>query len=414
MGKRIMVMLAGMALSASLTNAQAGAEIVFGYSMDGRPVSYPRIVQGKNAGTDGFCAALREHLQAEGYQIREVEQWFDTRFTPFAQSLAGKPGLECGPHSRTLARVAALQATDGAFKGEFSQTFAVTATKLLVRSERLAALYTQPATLRIGVLKSAQAGSPVTSTVIEGVFANAQIVALASRKEAVERLLQPLEATDALDAYASDEILLDSMLNNPDEIPAGQREHYSIEPPLYGFSREEYAVVVYNDPQLTQTVNAWLESAAGTAATAALQPASDGFVRSLQWLARGDHLFMARSLLSLLAVGVALLLTLRLWGRVRRQLRAKAAAGAEALPAPEPVAVQAAEQVGEPADIPLTAHQLQIAKLWASGQQAGMIAKQLEIGSHRTVEAHIRTIYQKTQTGNRIELFRHLQQHGLL
>ena len=62
----------------------------------------------------------------------------------------------------------------------------------------------------------------------------------------------------------------------------------------------------------------------------------------------------------------------------------------------------------------LTPQQLRVARLWANGHQAGVIAKMLEIGSSRTVESHVRAIYQKTTTTNRIELFKYLQERELL
>lgn len=422
------MVILGSSLSASLPAAQES--VLFGYSMDGWPVSSSRIVQGEIAGVQGFCASLWEYLAGEGYALEWQELRFDTRFLPFAHQLNGRSGLECGPSSLTPQRALALQPADGAFKGVFSQPFALTSTKLLIRSAKLEEFYRHPARIRIGVLQAQDDNAlPVTTALIGQVFPTAQFTPLHSRKEAVERLLKPVAAEDAIDAYASDEILLHGILNNPTaEIPAAMRDQYSIEPPLVGFSREEYAIVVYNNPALLDKVNAWLASAEGREAAAAMQPPADTFTRTLAWLNRTDHLVKARLSLTAAALLGAIGILLFMW-RLRRRATSPSQPRQPlaSLPtlAAEPVSPALMQETSDPdeqATAPatptetsiLTPQQLRVARLWANGHQAGVIAKMLEIGSSRTVESHVRAIYQKTTTTNRIELFKYLQERELL
>ena len=328
---------------------------------------------------------------------------FDTRFVAFAEGLHGRAGIECGPTSRTPEREALLQPADGRFKGVFSQPFAVTPTKLLLRNTKLETFYTNPASIRIGVLQaSGDVSLPVTTTsLLAKVFPTAQIKPLASRREAVERLLEPVEAENALDAYASDEILLNGILMNPAEIPQEVRDQYTIEPPFGGFSREEYAIIVYNNPALLEKVNVWLTLPTSLAAAANLQPEMDTFTRLLVWLNRTDHLVKARLSLTVIALLGAISILLFM-GRSRLRVKSLRAQTSE-----EPSAVPAETNT-------LTPQQLRVARLWANGHQAGVIAKMLDIGSSRTVESHVRTIYQKTATTNRTELLKNLQERDLL
>lgn len=440
MGKRHSLkrhMLGMIILGSSFSTSLPAAEnnVLFGYSMDGWPVSASRIVQGEIAGVQGFCANLWNHLERNGYQLEGQELRFDTRFVAFAKGLNGRAGIECGPSSLTPERRVLLQPTDGKFKGVFSQPFAVTSTKLLMRNTKLDTFYTDPAPIRIGVLQVTGNVLPVTTTaLIAQVFPSAQIKPLGSRKEAVERLLKSAVADDAIDAYASDEILLRGILDNPNEIPLAVRDQYSIDPPLSGFSREEYAIVVYNAPDLLGKVNAWLDSDAGRQAAAALQPETDTFTRSLAWLDRTDHLVKARLLLSAAALLGAVLgaigILLFVWRSRRRvalpkqPLVSEPAAPSEAVVVSPDMIMQAESPEPDLLVTPLSAslsdssiltpQQLRVARLWANGHQAGVIAKMLEIGSARTVESHLRAIYQRTSTTNRIELFKYLQERELL
>lgn len=390
--------------SVTVNSAVVPEKVVFGYSMDGWPVSSSHWVQGETAGIGaGFCADLWDYLEENGYSLDWKELRFDTRFVAFAEGLHGRAGIECGPTSRTPEREALLQPADGRFKGVFSQPFAVTPTKLLLRNTKLETFYTNPASIRIGVLQaSGDVSLPVTTTsLLAKVFPTAQIKPLASRREAVERLLEPVEAENALDAYASDEILLNGILMNPAEIPQEVRDQYTIEPPFGGFSREEYAIIVYNNPALLEKVNVWLTLPTSLAAAANLQPEMDTFTRLLVWLNRTDHLVKARLSLTVIALLGAISILLFM-GRSRLRVKSLRAQTSE-----EPSAVPAETNT-------LTPQQLRVARLWANGHQAGMIAKMLDIGSSRTVESHVRTIYQKTATTNRTELLKNLQERDLL
>lgn len=417
------MVILGSSLSASLPAAQES--VLFGYSMDGWPVSSSRIVQGEIAGVQGFCAHLWEYLAGEGYALEWQELRFDARFLPFAHKLNGRSGLECGPSSLTPERALALQPADGAFKGVFSQPFALTSTKLLIRSAKLDEFYRNPARIRIGVLQAQDDSAlPVTTALIGQLFPSAQFKPLHSRKEAVERLLKPVAAEDAIDAYASDEILLGGIHNNPAEMPPSVRDQYSIEPPLAGFSREEYAIAVYNNPALLDKVNAWLASAEGREAVATMQPPADTFTRALAWLNRTDHLVKARLSLTAAALLGAIGILLFMW-RSRRQAtlpnQPPQSLANQPTVQPEPTSPTVMADVPTPPALStpvestiLTPQQLRVALLWADGDPAGVIARKLEIPSHRTVEAHLRAVYQKTNTNNRIALLKYLQEQKSL
>lgn len=421
MGKRrtLKHSMAGITILASsfFTQAVAADKVVFGYRLDGWPVSATHLLQGEPAGVLGFCAGLQQALEQQGYALELQGEWFHSRFVTFAEGLQGGVGLECGPNSRTPQREQVLQP----YQGLFSKPFVSTATKLLIRQDKVADFYDDPARIRIGVLEKTDNSTnlPVTTALIRQVFPTAQVRSLASRKLAVERLLLPVAAEDAIDAYASDEILLHGILDSLAEVAPAQRNQYSIEPPFSGFSREEYAIVVYNNPDLLAKVNAWLESPAGRDAAAALQPQTDTFTGTLAWLNRTDHLVKARLVLVGLALFGALAVMFLMWRSRRRPAQPLLAVPEQAEPVPDtpPVSTEAAiatDSIAPAETSILTPQQLRVARLWANGHQAGVIAKMLEIGSSRTVETHVRAVYQKTTTANRIELFKYLQERELL
>jgi DNA-binding CsgD family transcriptional regulator len=369
-----------------LASAQA---LVFGYTPDAAPVSSAEIIQGNKTGKIlGFCGALYDRLAQDGFGLIAWELPFDERFEVFAKRLEGRAGVQCGPSSDTPRRRAALQgpATAG-FSGRVTRPFLITGTKLLIRTDRIAALDERPEALRIGLLKPRPGMVPATTEVIEAVIPSARFVGLANRTAAVERLLLEPDRSQAIDAYASDEIMLRDMLAH--DIPAGRRADYRIAPPFYAYSREAYVLVVYNAPQLTGKLDAWLDSAPGRAAVRALDPPSYGVTDLFRGMARGDRLALMEQWLPRLATLAALALLaalLGLWRRRRTRRRS----------APQPEILPERTLASEPTvcERILTAREREILVLLAQGRSNKEAARALDL-SPRTVEAHRKNIYTK-------------------
>ncbi len=305
--------------------------IVFGYSPDDSPVSSfdKEIV--------GFCGALYKYLeqyrdeQGKSYMLQARAVGIHERFGVFASSLEGKPGIQCGAHSITRQRIEHLQRPDQGFVGSYSHPFAITATKILIRTAKRNALYENPSQVRIGILKPSKPVQPVmgsglaeptTSVLIEGVFPNAIIVPLQDRGDATRRLRKVITDPNAIDAYVSTDILLQDVLRiNLAEVQAA----YSIEPPSSdGFARQQIGVVVYNAPDLLKYINQWIDSSASSAARAPLVPKTDIGVETLTWLNRSTaHLAQMHRWLVGLAVllvgsiGILGFFSWRLWQQQR-------------------------------------------------------------------------------------------------
>lgn len=418
-------------LSANL--ALAGGALVFGYNPDSSPVSSSEIIRNSKTGDIlGYCGKLAEFLRGNGYTLEPSELHFEERFVPFAVKLKGKPGIQCGPDSITRQRMEVLDTLGNGSIAEFSTPFALTSTKLLIRQDKLEMLYTQPGKLRIGLLEDPTQPIAITTSLIKSVYPMAHAIRQANRAEAIKHLLLPADQPMAIDAYASDEIILaDMLMHDIHTIAPARQVDFVIAPTLYGYSREEYAVVVYNSPELLKEVNGWVVSDKGKEAAASLVVPEDSFIRTLRWVLRDDHLPLVRLFGSVLSALLVLLIILRVWLRWRRQARKSALSFAslpEQIPE-EPVtedettpnqSVAAFPHVDEDgtasseADNLLTTRQLEVARLWANGDPAGVIARKLDIPSQRTVEAHIRAIYQRTGTNNKVALFKYLQEHNLL
>ncbi|MBL8481002.1 MAG: hypothetical protein JNJ60_02310 [Rhodocyclaceae bacterium] len=459
-------------LAASAAGGAASAELVFGYSVDGAPVSSPKVVQGRKSDDEiaGFCNEVLDFLRREGYALTLQELNFDERFGVFARSLAGRAGVQCGPSSKTRGRERALVSPADGYAGEFSQPFFVTTAKLLVRKNRVDALYAHPESLRIGLLKPRASGPPVTTSLIESVFPNAIIVGLPDRAQAVRKL--PLDEQDpaAIDAFASDEIMLAEMLRA--DIEPRQHDMYAIEPPLSGFSREEYVLVIYNLPELTGKLNAWLATPQAQAAVARHLHIERGVLGgTIFWLARGDHMRAAQSGLAWSGGLLLALLAGLAWWRRRRARPAPAAptapsgrAAGAAQPAEPGAAVYSAPQppaadldagpgnayagVPEPgaaatdamraeastaaelatsapgtpvpdetaASLPkplLTARELEVLSLAGRGLGDKMIGRELGI-SHKTVEAHLQKIFARLGVKSREDALDEARRRGLL
>lgn len=390
----------------------AAQELVFGYSLDGSPVSSTQIIQGHPTGKVlGYCGELANYLQQQGYQLSFRELNFDQRFSQFAQNLQNKAGIQCGPSSKTRAREAALNLAGANYTGAFSKPFLVTSTKLLIRNDKLEALYTHPETLRIGILKTKTGGVPVTSELIEAVFATAAFVGLANRTEAVQYLTLPAEDPRALDAYATDEVLLYNMLNA--DIPAEQRANYRIEPPLQGYSREEYVLVSYNSPELTELLNTWIASPEAQTAAQALLPDTNSFTQALHWMSRSDHLATAHRILNIFLLTLLTLFMAWLWRWYqRRQLSTHTLTEATPLPIMETPSTPRLDETIRP-EANLTTRETEVLKLLVKGLANKDIARELDL-SPRTVEAHRKNIYTKLGLHSPYALVEYAREKGLI
>ncbi len=405
-------LVAIVCLSALVTYADNGGNnggdsseektLVLGFSRDGRPVSYPAVDwSGRLRGVRGFCADVAHFLRRQGYRLKLQPLFFDERFEAFARRYLphGEVGIQCGPSSRTRERAQRVAQEHGVF----SIPFAVTSTKLLIRRERLDRLYPRPykerGILRIGVLDSpAKEGlQGVTSVLIGDVIPNAVIVALSSRQQAIERLRVPLLREDgqpnpeAIDAYASDEIILAEMKRN--EL-ASQREQYVIEPPGHGYSQEEYALVLFNAPaELREAVNAWLVSPQGRQAVQRFLP--DSGATSTYPSPLGAR------------VGFVLLGLLLGWWVMRRhqqRLGVDEGAAASTPVGPAPASLVLPEPDSLPASVDrLTPREREVLVLLVAGNSNKEVARELDV-SPRTVETHRRNIYTKLGVSSPYEL----------
>ena len=435
-----MIMLWVLCLSSSVSVA-ASKSLVFGYSRDGRPVSYPGVDwSGETGGVKGFCQDVALFLHHLGYQIELQPLKFDERFKWFADHYLQdhQPGIQCGPSSRTRQRQLQLNQVNGVF----SMTFAVTSTKLLIRKEKVAALhpvpYAETTPLKIGVLESEREQEPtsVTSLLIRQVIPNATIIGLRRRQEAIDRLKADTLLENgavneaAIDAYASDEIILTEMLHvdNKDEL-GPLRENYVIAPEGHGYSLEEYALVLFNaPPELMERVNAWLLSAEGQAAAARFQRAGDALTDPLQKQDVDIDLPVVR--IVLMVLGIALMLFL-LWRYRHRWVQEKVSlVGDTALPAEaEPADVhqtpesdgdleprekeKAVEQAPVLPAVRLTNREIEVLALLDKGLLTKQIAAELKVAD-RTVDVYRSHLRHKLGGRNVVELLNAAREQGFL
>jgi DNA-binding CsgD family transcriptional regulator len=391
-------------------------DILFGYTPDARPVSHSEVIRGNPTGRVlGFCGQLHDYLDdylpAQGQRLTPCEVLFDERFGVLGTALGGRAAILCGPTSLTPAREAALTHPDAGFTAEISRPFVITSTKLLVRRAGAPMLEQGPRDLRIGLLKPRPGLVPVTTEVIEQAFPNARFVGLRNRTEAVQALALPVAADAAIDAYASDEVMLVDMLRH--DLPAAgvRSEAYAVLPPFYGYSREEYVVVAYNAPGLMDEVERWLDAPAGTQAARELLPQRNPLLGLASWIAWRHHApWLGWALLGLgglLVLALAWLLWRRRGSRGRRPSEAARPSRPEA-PAPPATSGAETSPAGNDAEVPapfpaLTQRERQVLDGLVQGCSNKEVARRLGI-EVRTVETHRRNIYTKLGVKNTAEL----------
>lgn len=249
---------------------QSAQKIIFGYIDDAPPVSS----MGNYKALTGYCSELATYLNKNGFSIIEWKpQKYDQRFKAF-QDLDFKdlnrkglsitankqPAIECGPHSKTQKRIYELSELAKAYqiRIDFSNIFYVTSLKLLINKDKVQELYDDPRDLRIGAPEST-----TNNEAIRNIYPNSTIIST-DRSSAI-----PMLKSGTIDAYAGDEVILLQMLNDRNY---NLSSSFSVEPKLYGFTREEYGVVVYNGENgLLDRVNQWILNKDDTAVKEYLQ-----------------------------------------------------------------------------------------------------------------------------------------------
>jgi ABC-type amino acid transport substrate-binding protein len=235
---------------ASSSIAASTKKLVFAYIKDAPPVSF----ENRNDILDGYCGNLRSYLTNQGWNIEDVSITYLERFKMLASkrldiSANLLPAIECGPSTITKQRKNQLSSLAGGDMAWFSNPFFTTSTKILVNKKNLVDLYNNPDRLTIGVQGA------TTNQIIEKIFPTASIVTVNSRADAVERLTTS-DAGRRINAYTGDEvILIDLMKENKKRLGDG----FLIEPKLYGYTSEQYGIVVYNNIDLLDSVNNWID-----------------------------------------------------------------------------------------------------------------------------------------------------------
>jgi DNA-binding CsgD family transcriptional regulator len=246
----------------------------------------------------------------------------------------------------------------------------------------------------------------VTTEIIELAFPNAHVVGLRNRTEAVQALTRPSDAEGAIDAYASDEVILTDMLRRDLPAAGAPSKHFQVQPPLYGYSREDYVVVVYNQPTLMEAVDQWLDSPAGREAADALLPRPAMRIRLASWLAWGAPGAWLWGTLFALALLLGSLSAWWLWRNARPWLGMARLPGQAAMPADGYDGEGSAPATGTDTSAPLrelTQREHQVLELIVHGRSNKQVARELGI-EVRTVEAHRRNIYGKLGVKNTAEL----------
>lgn len=235
-------------------------EIIFGYIEDAPPVSSKTV-----SGVSGYCKQLKEYLESQIWDLYPVPMQRSQRRTafkdvaypdtkePITEVIEGqKRAIECGPNSINRERIKELMALEegGKVSAKYSNKFFTTSTKILIKESKLRNLEQSPENLKIGVLGN------TTTQVIGKIYGTSHIKEVNDRSDAIEQLKRGGQA-DGIDAYASDEILLMGIRTDEN---FEKRKEFVIEPKIYGFTREEYGVVIYNDDRLRDKINDWISN----------------------------------------------------------------------------------------------------------------------------------------------------------
>jgi ABC-type amino acid transport substrate-binding protein len=234
---------------AQLENSQD--QIIFGYSEDSYPVSSKEGIF-----ISGYCGELEKYLKGQGFDLEPVAMQYSQRFKAFEgveESVIKnkQPAVECGPNTKTMQRKEELEklTDEKSVDSKFSSTFFTSTAKLLIDKSKIRELSENSENIKIGVLGS------TTTQVIGQIYPTSPIVSIDNRNDAIEKLERG-GMDGGIDAYASDEILLLGIRNDKN---FKRRREFSIEPKIYGFTREEYGIVIYNDDALRDKINNWID-----------------------------------------------------------------------------------------------------------------------------------------------------------
>lgn len=210
--------------------------IIFGLAENAPPVS-----SRKQSGIwSGYCAdfikELNNYINSHSsikveIEIEEVTV-SNNRFTGKSDKGSMLAG-ECGPNTIKKNRLS------DELNAAFSKPFASTGAKILLKKHNTQYFYSQGGFQgkKIGVISS-KTKPTTTERLISLVYTSAEIIFVPDRDKAIEML-----EDDKIDAFASDEIILKSILKELDQ-EEGQK--YAILPENYLLSHEEYGLVVYN------------------------------------------------------------------------------------------------------------------------------------------------------------------------
>jgi Signal transduction histidine kinase len=249
--------------------------IVFGYATDASPISYHEDF-GRGKSVQGFCGSLLAFLRDSDYdydipanetyeyKIKNAAQRFEN-FHGYLKSVApNQIGIQCGSDSLTKDRIT----TQAMLKGEFSVPFFVARARLLIRREKIKILYTNPNSLKIGIQQGSTKSPVSTRIAFNAFFPTApEPIGIANREEAINSLLS--DGENRIDAYIGDDIVLLDILNT-EIAKKNKQDLFSIESPMQGYSREEFAVVIYNAPRekdgssaLKKKIDKWIQAESG-------------------------------------------------------------------------------------------------------------------------------------------------------
>ncbi|MDJ0658622.1 MAG: transporter substrate-binding domain-containing protein [Crocosphaera sp.] len=211
----------------------------FGYIPDASPIS--------NKQSNlllGYCRELKDYLEENNHPFKIAEIQYANRFTRKAKAHDSgqvipedKLIIECSANTITEERSRTIYDNGG---GHFSDPFAKTGAKLLIRKNSVKSQSLNPQNLSlplqhetIGII-----GKTTTRPLIKSVYTNSNLESYSDRGAVIDALNDR-----KLNIYPSDGILLKYMLESP-KSSLEQKEEYMIWPEHF-LSHENYGVVVY-------------------------------------------------------------------------------------------------------------------------------------------------------------------------
>lgn len=215
--------------------------LYFGYVADASPISSENSQH-----FSGYCGKLKDYLESKNYKFDKAEIKYSERFQRKAHNLGDTPNklipkdnliIECSANTITEERKREIYENGG---GHFSEPFAKTGAKLLIRDEKELRESLNPQGLnlplqgeKIGIL-----GKTTTISLIKSIYTKSEFKPYTNRGDVINDLNR-----DELKIYPSDSILLKYMLESS-ESGLENPEQYVIWPDHF-LSHENYGIVVY-------------------------------------------------------------------------------------------------------------------------------------------------------------------------